>query len=253
MKQIVLAFVVCAVLVPSGDCLATARRRIGKQIDCPARLEKALHRYDHKRYSEAATYLDEIRYQCAGHSIIDSVLYFLGMSYLQGKKPIEAQTEFERLIQNYPNSVFYQEAHFRLADCVFRQSKDYSRDQTETHDAIVRFREFVDLYPDNPHVDSARVLIAACYDKLARKEFENARFYDRIDEPEAAVVYYRSLLSAFPESDYVSDALLNLAEALLKTSRITEASTVVNEILDGKFSDEVRRKAEILKGRIDSK
>lgn len=247
------ASVVLLCCVHSEGASRRPAQRTASRFDCQERFERALRRFERRRYSEAAAQLEEIRFNCGGHGIIDSALYFLAMSYLQGKKPVEAQGVFERIVNNYPNSPFVPEARFRVAECVFGQSKDYSRDQSETRDAIVRYREFVQMHPHTPWADSAALRIDEAYDKLARKMFENARFYERIREYDAAAVYYRSLLSEYPRSHYVDDALVNLARALMERSRYSEAASVVEELLEESRPEEIRRRGEMLRQRLESR
>jgi len=191
-------------------------------------------------------------YQCGGgYAAIDSALYYFGMSLMETDRAAEAKSQFRRLLESHPDSPFYVEAHFRLGQASFAQSNTYDRDQTETHQAMGELSEFLRAHPESQWADSAQALLAQCHEKLAHKEFVAARFYHRIEKYDAAVVYYRFLLTEFPDSRFVPEAKLYLAQVLSKTSRVTEANAVVNELIEGEYSEEIRRRAELLQQRLD--
>jgi len=225
------------------------RRRFGR-FDCEKQVERAGEKFEKGRYADAALIYDEIRYQCSGNSMIDTVLYYLGMSYLRSRRPIDAQTEFERLMQNFPNSEFAQESQFRLGQSMYLQSNSFDRDQTETLDARRILSEFVETYPASFFRDSAEAYIAKCQDKLAHKEFSHGRFYQKKREYEAAIIYYNSLMAEYPESEYVPQAKLNLAQALMTLNRETEALAIITDILEQNYSSDVTRKAQLMRSRI---
>jgi outer membrane protein assembly factor BamD len=249
-----IATVVLIVLLGLGSSGFAAPSKVDRKKDsrykCESQFAKAQQRYARGRFNEVATVLDEIRYQCSGHRMIDTVLYYLGMSMLQAKRPLEAQTEFERLIQNYPNSSYYSEAQFRLGQSIWNQSHPYDRDQSVTHTAIGRLNDFIELYPASPFADSARQFVEQGHEKLAHKVFATARFYEKQEEYEAAIVYYNKLLAEYPESKYAVDVRITQAELLLKAKRITEALDIVTAILAEQPSEELARKATELKERL---
>jgi outer membrane protein assembly factor BamD (BamD/ComL family) len=80
--------------------------------------------------------------------------------------------------------------------------------------------------------------------------FATARFYEKQEEYEAAIVYYNKLLAEYPESKYAVDVRITQAELLLKAKRITEALDIVTAILAEQPSEELARKATELKERL---
>jgi outer membrane protein assembly factor BamD len=234
-------------LVPSHGA---QRRKRGPRYDCSVRVNKAIKAFERKRYNEVRTILEDVHYQCAGHSVIDTAFYYLGMALLRNKSPIESKTQFERLIQNFPNSGYNEEAHFRLGHCSFLESNPYDRDQTKTHEAVRELTDFVDMFPGSPFADSAKTYLDRCRDKLARKEYESARFYERIGEYEAAIIYFKAVIDEFPRSAYVPESKLLMARALLKVNRTIEAREVIDDILGGSYSDEIVHKAKALRDNL---
>jgi outer membrane assembly lipoprotein YfiO len=235
---------ICGLLLIS--CAGGAKIK-SKQYDCSMKMSDALELYKKQKYSRVKTLLEDVKIQCSGSPVIDSVLYYLGMSDMHMKAYVDARTEFEALAQDFPNSPFYEEAQFRIGLSVYRQSHTSSRDQTETKEAIRLLRDFLETYPDGNMADSASKYLNDAVEKLAQKEFDNARFYEKIHEPEAAVMYYKSFVNEYPGSRLTDQACLNLAELLLKLDRKSEAQEVLDRLLESSKDKDVINKAKALR------
>jgi outer membrane assembly lipoprotein YfiO len=169
----------------SGDRVAK------KRIECGERVARAMTKYEAKKYGSAKAILEEVRLQCAGHPVMDSGGYFLAMALMKMKMYADARLEFIRLTQDFPRSPFFEEARFRVGCCVLKSSLSVERDQSETREAQRLFADFLESYPSSPWADSAQTCLKAAVAKLAEKEFNGARFYQKIGEKEAAVVCYK--------------------------------------------------------------
>ncbi|MBN1306822.1 MAG: outer membrane protein assembly factor BamD [Chitinispirillaceae bacterium] len=228
------------------SCAARKNKLEKMQIDCAQRVSKALLSYNTKKYAMALTRFEDARMQCSGTSIMDTVLFFLGMANAKTKKYLEARVEFQRLVQDFPGSPFFEEAKFRIGYVVFKQSNPANRDQKETREAIRLLDNFIELYPKSPFVDSAAFYRTEAYEKLATKDFRNAQFYEKINEPEAAVVYYRAFISQFIDSKMVDQARFNAFVLLLKLDRIGEAKELYDALIEKGKNKELQKEAKIL-------
>ena len=213
-----------------ASCAST--KKIEKmRMDCTDRVTKALEQYKKGKYSTVLVRLEDARMQCNGSPIMDTVLFYLGMANVRTKKYVEARTEFQRLTQDFPGSPFFDEAKFRIGYSVFMQSNPYNRDQQETREAIRLFDDYIETYPKSSFVDSATYYRTEAFEKLATKEFKNAQFYEKANEPDAAVVYYRTFIAQYPESKLVDQARYNTIALLVKLNRTTEAGEMLDELL----------------------
>jgi outer membrane protein assembly factor BamD len=251
MHRLLFIFVGIIIIATSFTSDAEWKSRRKKRYDCTRDLTRAIARYEKGRYNEAKTILGETKYQCTGHSSMDSILYYLGMSALRAKTPEEARTEFDRLVIDFPNSPFAEEAHFRIGHGSYLSSNPPERDQSKTKDAIRELSGFIDDYPGSVFADSARVYIAKCENKLARKEYETARFYQKLEKYEAAIVYYRALTDDYPESEFVAESRLSIAYCLAKIQRTSEARQVLEQLLEKGPGEEIAKKARSTMERLE--
>lgn len=228
-----------------------ARKKIDINLDCSQRVAKIIELYTSKKYSFALSRVEDAKMQCSGSDIMDTILYYSGMSNLKTKKYLDAQTEFQKLVQDFPTSPFSIEAKFRIAYAVFKQSPSPHHDQKETKEAIRLFDNFIDLYPNTPFTDSAIYYKTQAYEKIALKEFRNAQFYEKINEPEAAVIYYKVFLSQFVDSKLIDKALYNTFVLLVKLNRINEAKEIYTQLIErGKDKELIKEAKDIYNTKI---
>jgi outer membrane protein assembly factor BamD len=103
-------------------------------------------------------------------------------------------------------------------------------DQTETLRAIDRYRQFVQLYPENAHAAEAQGHLTALVDRLAEKRFRAGRLYARLEHRQAAAIYLRNVLTEYPQSRWAGDAAVLLAEVLVKQGKRDEAIAALRQV-----------------------
>jgi outer membrane protein assembly factor BamD len=228
-----------------GSC-ASGDKVAKKRYECGERLARAVKKYEAKKYGSAKVILDDVKQQCAGHPVMDSAGYLLGMSLAHMKMYADARLEFTRLTQDFPQSPFFEEAKFRIGWCVFKSALPVERDQTDTREAQRLFRDFLESYPSSKYADSAQAFLKSAVGKLAEKEFNSARFYQRMGEKEAAVVCYKVFIAEYPASEYTAQARLNLGQMLVELGRAAEAREVLNALIEEEKTGDTARKAQEL-------
>ncbi|MBN1131104.1 MAG: outer membrane protein assembly factor BamD [Chitinispirillaceae bacterium] len=241
----VIILVVCSFL---GSC-AGGKKVKKPRYDCSKRITLAIEKYNKKKYSSVKTLIDDAKIQCAGASGLDTAGYYLGMSLLKMKLYDESRLEFTRLMQEYPNSPFYEEALFRIAYAAYKGSRPVDRDQTETKESARLLNDFLENYPSSAFADSAQKYMKQAVNKLALKEFEVAKFYQKIGEKEAAIISYRSFIREYPAVEYTQQAYCNLGQVLIDLNRLAEARDVLNTLVEQEPKGEIAKKARELLAR----
>lgn len=240
MRKIVISFFfITALLVIPGF----SKVRKSKLFDCSEAISKAVSFYNDGKYSRVKTTLENAKIQCGGSPLMDSILYYLGMADLKSKNYIEGRTSFELLAQDYHRSPFHKEAQFRIGYAVYMQSQPSGRDQQETNEAISLFRDFLDINPDGAFADSARKYLDLCFEKLAKKDFDAANFYIKIDELESAIVCFKTFLQDHPQSKYVDQARYTAAELLIKLNRKSESREMLDALIQNSSDKVMKTKA----------
>jgi len=246
-KRVVL-LIAAALAVLCASCASESKKLIKKGLyNCSLRLEAAVKRMDKKNYANAVKILDEIKYQCGGSEIMDTVYYYTATCHFRMKQYEDARNEFDNLYREFPRSPFVEEAQYRVAHMRYLQSAKYYRDQTDTKDALRLLDDYLDMFPNGVYSDSARGLLKTSIEKLAEKEFRTAIFYRKQKEHEAALIYYRSLLSEYPESTFAPESVVGMAEMLVLLGRVQEAQEIVEELDSAAFEEALKIRLDAVK------
>jgi outer membrane protein assembly factor BamD len=105
--------------------------------------------------------------------------YKIGL-YLQEKRLYqEARDEFEKVINDYPESEWTKAAKYQIALADAHRSTDAQYDQKITQAAVDEFDDFVEMYPDAELSEHAKDQIRQLREKEAENSFVVAQFYEK--------------------------------------------------------------------------
>jgi outer membrane protein assembly factor BamD len=195
------------------------------------RLKYAQELYNEEDYQEAVTEFQNIILQYPGNAVVDDAQYYLGLTRYHRGEYILGAFEFSKLVKNMPASEYVPEAQYMLAECYYMLSPQFTLDQTYTRKAIDEFQAFIDFFPANTKVQEAENKIAELNDKLARKEFNNAVIYEKMEYYTAALMYYNNVTEVYHDSRYAPTALYNRIKLLVKREKPSEAVTDIDKFL----------------------
>ena len=187
------------------------------------RLAYAIKLYQEDDSEEAVKEFEAVILQYPGSSIIDDAQYYLAMTRFQREEFILAAYQFSKLIKGMPSSEFLADAQYMLANCYYELSPDFTLDQQYSKKAIEEYQVFIDFFPLNPKVAEAEIRIKELNDKLARKEFDAARIYSKMEYYTAAFKYYDAVMEIYHDTQYASLALYNKINLLIERDREAEA------------------------------
>lgn len=191
------------------------------------RLSFAKNLYEQEDYQEALEELQALILQYPGSTIIDDAQFFLAMSRYKRDEFILAAFEFSKLIKNMSTSEYLAESQFMLAECYYSLSPNVNLDQAYTRKAIEEYQAFIDFFPLNEKVVEAESKINELNTKLALKEFNTARIYEKMEYYTAAMKYYDNVMEIYHDTEYAPLALYNkifILDSRNQTSKAVEES-----------------------------
>ena len=123
----------------------------------------------------------------------------------------EAEVEYDHLLEIYAGSKVIPEALFQKGLCAYELSRGPNYEQIDTERALKVLDAFLERYPEHEHVAAAEGMREELRHRLARREYQIARFYESRDDALGAVVYYRTVVEKYPESDLATEAQAAIA------------------------------------------
>jgi len=132
--------------------------------------------------------------------------YKIGL-YLQGKKLYqEARDEFEKVLNDYPDTEWAKAAKYQLALTDAHRSADAQYDQKVTQVAVEEFKEFVKNNPDAELSEKAQSKIKELREKDAENNFLVAHYYEKQKKYKAARIYYSDIVRDFQDTRWAKEA-----------------------------------------------
>jgi outer membrane protein assembly factor BamD len=138
------------------------------------------------------------------------------MAQRKQHKYLVAANEFKRFSQLYRNHEMVPRAEYEQARAYYTRSPGYHLDQTDTRKAIELFQLFRDRYPDHELASEAQDKINELRAKLAHKQYDAAKLYERRKMWPAATVSYESVFDQYPETPWADDALLGALRSYIR-------------------------------------
>ncbi|MEZ5065502.1 MAG: outer membrane protein assembly factor BamD [bacterium] len=158
-----------------------------------------------------------------------------------------ASSYFTDVVEDFPASAWVEEARFKIAKCAFESSHPYNRDQTETQRALTLFDDFRRDFPESRFLGEVEEARSECRDRLAHREFDAGRFYEKQDRRRSAYIQYQYVLDTYPDTVWAAPACLRIGEILKERGEDERAEPYLRRVLrDWPGSDEATAARETL-------
>lgn len=192
--------------------------------DADEKYKAAFDYFNVGKYQRAAQVFESLSVITNGTERDDTVQYYWGLSNYRFKDYYTAETNFSKLMENFPRSPFIEEASFLRLDCLYRQTYRYELDQVPTHTALAALEQYMTSYPDNPHMDVCKEMSSTLNARLDRKAYENARLYYKMEDFKAARVAFKNVLKDDADNIYREDILYYTAMSSYKFAQLSVQS-----------------------------
>ena len=183
-------------------------------------------RLERHRWDDAVDYFQEVERQHPYSEWSRRAILMQIYAYYQGADYPEAIAAADRFIQLFPGNPSAPYAFYMKALCNFEQITDVGRDQGYAQQALDGLRDVVRRYPGTSYATDATVKIDMVNDQLAGKEMAIGRYYQRANQPLAAINRYKTVIenTAYQRTSHTPEALYRLVEVYLTLGLTDEAT-----------------------------
>ncbi|MDR1725229.1 MAG: outer membrane protein assembly factor BamD [Bacteroidales bacterium] len=199
-------------LILFNSC-ANNHNKLLKSQDHDAKYEAAVKAFEKEDYFHASQLFENLLMYYRGRQKAEIVAFYYAKSLMGMKDYYSAGYQFESFYKRFPFSANAEEALFLAADCKYKESPDYTLDQTLTKEAMKDFQSYVDKYPESERVVLANKLMDELREKLIKKDYESAYLYYKTGKFQSAQVMLRLFLNNYPDSKYRQDAMYYIIDA----------------------------------------
>ena len=150
--------------------------------------------------------------------LADESQFRMGTALKKAERYDEAIQAFQKILDDYPNSQFFDKSKFELADCAYKASMKPAYDIESTDKAIKAFQDFAEGAKDQKLTGEAGKTIQRLRDRSAEKSYITAQFYEGQGHYESAIIYYKDVVTRFPDTSLVEKSKAKIAELENKIS-----------------------------------
>ncbi len=185
---------------------------------------------ERREYNVAIELLKAYVANNAGGADVDKAIELLGESYLHIREWALAQTEFERLLRDYPESDSAAAGSFHLGEALWGQSRGPDFDQEFTQKALEQWDTYLRSYPGHWLNAQAEKSVARARQRLATQLADDGRLYLKLGRTGPARVYFQRVLDEYPDTGRAADAHMGLALADAKDGKRDEALAELRDV-----------------------
>jgi len=158
---------------------------------------------------EGIDILEHMQIHFRHHRWADDALLKVADYQLENDDYESAVDSLRRLLSDYPRSKHSLRARFELGESLLRLNRGADYDTRILHDARRVYADFIATVRQvgltkkyTKQIALAEERIQFIRNRLAERHYRIGRFYERTDEPVAALLYYESGYRAFPKTSF---------------------------------------------------
>ncbi len=155
---------------------------------------------DRGKNNVAADELEKLVLNFPDKDFSDEAQFLLGKAHIAMKEYILAENAFRMLLNSYPGSRYRDDAEFGIAICYVRQAPKYQLDQTATLSGVRTLEMFIEDHPGSALISDALGELRECKDRLARKILDAGKFYLKRGRANSARVYFDRVREEHPDT-----------------------------------------------------
>lgn len=150
--------------------------------------------------------LEEFQRARQRHPLADDALHEIGLARVAQDEHGLAIEAWQKLMDEYPDSDWYETAEFRIATTFAAMSDGVEYDKRPLLTALSRLRRYEERHPTGNHLAEAVEEIRRLEEALAAFQVDVARFYLRRDRDHAAALYLEDVLREYPRTEAAQEA-----------------------------------------------
>ncbi len=200
-----IANISAVIILVAGVFTSCKYEKLLKSEDYKLKYKKAVEYYHAEDYEHAIGLLEQLNPVLKATEKADTVLYFLANSYFEQDDYILAEHHFKQFYNTFGNHQWATKAEFMRAFCNYKLSPRPQLDQNYTQKAINQFQIFLNRHPNHPKAEESRKYIQKLRDKLAKKAYEAAKLYYRMEDYKSSIIALENCLKQFPNTSYRED------------------------------------------------
>jgi outer membrane protein assembly factor BamD len=210
-------------LVISYFLMSCGSQSIRADLESDAYFEYAKDLFDRGKYYNAITEFTVITLKFSADPIVDDAQFYLAESHMMYKEYLIAAAEYQKVIEDYPESPYVEQSYYKIGLCFTKLSLRAELDQEYTNQALRHFQNYLEYYPNSKFRPDAERDINDLRKKLSAKLLKGGNQYRAMGMHDSAIIYYNIILEKYYDTISAELALFWKAECYYKLKEFEDA------------------------------
>jgi outer membrane protein assembly factor BamD len=184
-----------------------------QSMDAEALYQTAQAEYEEGSYGNAIDALERLMVTYQTFDRLAEGRFLLAESYFHDGQYVTSRSEYQRFLDRYVGHDLAAAAALGACKSLERLSPRPQRDQTFTREAITTCGNVIVDYAGTPAATEAAGIRQQLRQKMAEKEYLNARHYLRRKQYDPSIKYFQFVIDLYPETSFAAPALLGIYRA----------------------------------------
>jgi outer membrane protein assembly factor BamD len=200
-RKVVMFLVVAAIFSACG----------AKKAPVPEKVyEEAMSLYKRKSFEDSVDAFKKVKELFPEHPLAQQAQILVGEANFKAEKYEDAVLAYDEFVKLYPFNINVPYARYKEALCFYKQISDKEREQNFTRQAVDKFLQLINNFPDSPYAVKAHEHIKDCRSRIAEQEVYIGNFYLRNKKYKAAEKRFFFALKNFADVSVQEDAIYGL-------------------------------------------
>lgn len=189
---------------------------------------------------EAIVIYDEVITALPHHDLAAHALFNKAHLQVQDEDYRLGIETYQTLIRRFPKHVLAAESYIGIGEVYLTQCKNEYPDPDFLDLAEINLRKFREAFPSEEKIALAEENLYQMREIYAKNLFETARFFERTNKARAAIIYYKKIVSSYPNTTTAEKSLKRLLILEPKQREINAGSQTIEKQND-QFDSETDR------------
>lgn len=149
----------------------------------------------------ALSIYDEIIAAMPNHELAAQALFSKGCLQWDLREFNDAIESFQTLVKRFPKHEYSPECFLSINKIYLAQSRLEFQNSDFVARAEINLRRFREVFPQEERIKEAAEDVTAIKEVYAKGLYDTGKFYEKIQKPNAAVIYYKKAINDFPDTN----------------------------------------------------
>ena len=174
----------------------------------------SLREFQRRKWDNAVAGFEKLTTSLAPRdTLLPRSYWYLASAHEHIGEHLLAAQSFNRLVETFPEDTLADDAALEAARSYAKLWRSPALDPMYGETALATYNTLLGLYPDSPLIPTANAEIAELNEKLAKKNYNTGVYYLRRKCYDCANIYFKDVLTRWPEAPTARAAALRLVES----------------------------------------